>query len=159
MHVIAGQWELAVMTMANWAAVAVGVLVFRNGEGLSRCPVCKRSIPYASERVKGSGVVSCIDARCLGATRPQSVLASISNTAMTEAFNACRSLAGGVRCYPFLRGMKVEMQVPVLHCTGTIAQLLVYFILSCSPEDTAVKARQVISAIASKGMVESLYLR
>lgn len=159
MDVIAGQWELAVMTLANWAAVSAGPLVFRGGEGLVRCPVCKRSIPYSSERVEGSGVVSCINARCLGATHLVPVTASISKTAMTEAFNACRRLAGGVRCYPLLRGMQVELQAPVLHCTGTIAQLLVYFILSCLPADVAAKSRQVISAITSKGKVESLYLR
>lgn len=159
MDVIAGQWELAVMTLANWAAVSAGPLVFLDGEGLVRCPVCKRSIPYSSERVEGSGVVSCIYDQCLGATHLVPVTASISKTAMTEAFNACRRLAGGVRCYPLLRGLQVELQAPVLHCTGTIAQLLVYFILSCLPADVAVKSRQVISAITSKGKVESLYLR
>lgn len=158
--VIAGQWELAAMTFANWAAVGSGgVVTFRDGEALIRCPACKRNIPYSSERVQGSGVVFCRDAHCLGADLPVQVLVSVSNTAMTEALNACRRLAGCVRCYPLLHGMPIHLHAPVLHCTGSIAQLLVYFILSCLPEDVAVTARQVISAITSKGKVESLYLR
>lgn len=158
--VVAGQWELAVMTVANWAAVGSGGLVtFREGEAMIRCSSCKRLIPFSTERVEGSGVVFCRDAFCSRADRPVQLLVNISNTAMTEAFNACRRLSGGVRCYPLLRGLQIKLQAPVLHCTGSIAQLLVYFILACLPEDNAVTARQVISAITAKGKVESLYLR
>lgn len=159
MGVVAGQWELSVITLANWAAVSGGRLRFQDGEALVTCPVCKRGIPYSSERVQDSGIVFCGDAHCWGADRPVEVLSNISPTAMTEAFNACRRLAGGVRSYPMLRGLQVQLQAPVLHCTGTIAQLLVYFILACLPDDVATTSRQVISAITAKGKVESLYLR
>lgn len=157
--VVEGQWELAVITMANWMAVEGGVVSFHEGEALVKCPVCARSIPYASETVKDSGIIYCRDAHCWGADRPVSLLANISYTAMCDAFSVCRRLAGGVRAYPMLRGLKVELQAPVLHCTGFIAKLLVYFILACLPEDVAERSRRVISAITAKGNVQSLYLR
>lgn len=159
MGVMEGQWELAVITLANWAAMEGGVVSFHQGEGLIKCPVCARGIPYASEAVKGTGVVYCRDAHCWGADRPVSVLATISYTAMCDAFSACRRLAGGVRAYPLLRGLNVELQAPVLHCTGFIAKLHIYFILACLPEDVAERSRRVISAITAKGNVQSLYLR
>lgn len=159
MEVMEGQWELAVIIMANWAAAEGGVVSFQEGEALIKCPVCARGIPYSSENVKGTGVVYCRDALCWGADRPVSVLAAISYTAMCDAFSACRRLAGGVRAYPLLRGLEVQLQAPVLHCTGFIAKLLVYFILACLPEDVAERSRRVISAITAKGNVQSLYLR
>lgn len=159
MDVMEGQWELAVIAMANWAALEGGFVSFCDGEALIKCPVCARPIPYSSENVKGTGVVYCRDAHCWGADRPVSVLANISYTAMSDAFSACRRLAGGVRAYPLLRGLNVELQAPVLHCTGSIAKLLIYFILACLPEDVAERSRQIVSAITAKGNVQSLYLR
>lgn len=159
MDVVSGQWELAIWTLANWAAARHGVVTFRHGEALVKCPVCQRLVPYASEVVADSGIVFCRSAFCWGADRPIQALAGISNSAMNDAYGACRRLAGGVRSYPMLRGMQVQLQAPVLHCTGMISKQLVHFILACLPEDVATISRQVICAIMSKGKVESLYLR
>lgn len=54
--------------------------------------------------------------------------------------------------------MQIQLQAPVLHCTGTISKQLVHFILACLPEDVAGSSLRTISAITGKGNVESLYL-
>lgn len=158
-NVIAGQWELAVLMFANWAAVRRGAVRFWHGEALVPCPVCKRDIHLSSEVVKGSGILHCRDAGCWGADRVVPVLQAISSSGCAEAFSACRRIAGGVRSYPLFRGLKVQLQAPVLHCTGYIAKHLVHFILACLPEDIETRSKQVITAITSKGKVDSLYLR
>lgn len=157
---VAGQRELAAITFSNWAAVGNGGdVAFREGEALIRCPSSKRHIPFSSEPVGGSGVVFCRNAYCMEAERPVLLLVDVSKTAMTEACNACHRLSGGVRCYPFLRGLQIKLQAPVLSCMSSIAQLLVYYIIACLPEDAAVTARQVICAMTAKSKVESLDLR
>lgn len=144
---------------ANWAAVRRGAVKFWHGDALVPCPACKRDIPLSSEVVKGSGILHCRDAGCWGADRAVPVLQAISASACAEAFSACRRIAGGVRSYPLLRGLKVQLQAPVLHCTGYIAKHLVHFILACLPEDVETRSKQVITAITSKGKVDSMYLR
>lgn len=109
--------------------------------------------------VEGSGVVFSGDADSWGAAHPIPVLRDISGTALSDAFISCRRMSGGIRCYPLLRGLAVRLQAPVLHCTGTIAKQLIYFILACLPEDVAQASLRVITAITCKRKVESLYLR
>lgn len=159
MDVVAGQWELAVIVLANWAALRGGAVTFQEGEVLLACPKCKRPIPYSSEVAEGSGIRFCRDDLCRGADLPVPVMTAISKTALTDAFNACRRLLGGVRAYLLLRGLPIQLQATVLHCTGTNARQLVHFFLSCLPEDVDSKSRQIIAAITDKGKVESLYVR
>lgn len=64
MNAVSGQWELAVLNVANWAAGHGGACTFHEGEAFVSCPVCGRDVPYSSEVFKGSGVLYCRDPAC-----------------------------------------------------------------------------------------------
>ncbi|KAK1861880.1 hypothetical protein I4F81_004459 [Pyropia yezoensis] len=55
--------------------------------------------------------------------------------------------------------MKSRLQLPVLHCTGNIAEVITYFVLECLPEVVQNDARASLLAITGKGKMDALYLR
>lgn len=61
--------------------------------------------------------------------------------------------------YPVLRGLRVCIQAPFMHCTGTIARLCFYFVLAMSPDQVAETTRARSYAVTSKGFIDGLYLR
>ena len=159
LDVIAGQWELAVWTIANYSTLFSDDVSCIGGEVYVACPTCGRSIAYSSEVVEGSGVVFCRAARCLTADKAVRMLKGISETMFNGVVNAARRLAGGVRGYPVLLDLDVTLQAPVLHCTGTAAKLSVLFVLACLPERLRIAAKRIILAIMGKGKITGLYLR
>lgn len=161
-EVVGGQWELAVLMLACWAACtedAGSAIVFRDDEALYPCPVCNRLVSHAAQVEEGSGLLYCRGAFCWGADQPFSMLHYISKSVFNQACNTARRFAGGVRGYPLLRGLRTRLQLPVLHCTGNLSKMVVLFILACLPEPVRATAKQTILAITSKGKVEALYLR
>jgi len=156
-EVIAWQWELAVWTFAAWCTSFDHHVTLRDGDAWLRCPSCHMALPLSAEVVDGSDCVTCPKPTCTGEQIP--FVIDIAATNLTNAMNAARRLAGGVRGYPMLRGLRTRLQAPVLHCTGTSAKMTVYYILACLPEEQKVAATRVILAIMSKGKKENLYLR
>eukprot|EP00170_Pyropia_yezoensis_P002588 contig_10902_g2592 len=55
--------------------------------------------------------------------------------------------------------MKSRLQLPVLHCTGNIAEVITYCVLECLPEVVENDARASLLAITGKGKMDALYLR
>jgi len=159
LDVIAGQWELAVWTVAKYCALFSDDVSSVGGEVHVACPTCGRLIPFSSEVVEGSGIVFCRASHCLGADKPVRILKSIAETTFNEVINAARRLAGGVRGYPILLDLDVMLQAPVLHCTGTVAKRVVLYVLACLPERLRVIAKRILLAIMGKGKITGLYLR
>lgn len=87
------------------------------------------------------------------------LLQDIARSPFDDAINAARTISGGVRGYPLLRNMKSRLQLPVLHCTGNIAEVITYFVLECLPEVVQNDARASLLAITGKGKMDALYLR
>lgn len=87
------------------------------------------------------------------------MLQDIARTPFDDALKAARTACGGVRGYPLLRGMRYRLQLPVLHCTGNIAKMLINFTLACMPEAFRDAARCTLLAISGKGAMDALYLR
>lgn len=54
--------------------------------------------------------------------------------------------------------MKSLIQLPVLHCTGNIAEVSNFFVLECLPEAVQADARTTLLAISGKGKMNALYL-
>ncbi|KAK1866118.1 hypothetical protein I4F81_008638 [Pyropia yezoensis] len=159
--VVGGQWELAILMMACWAACsedAGSPVGFKNGEALYPCPECDHLVPYAAHE-NGSAVLCCRSSVCLGAGQPFPTLQGIPKSTFDMACNAARRVAGGVRGYPLFFGMNTRLQLPVLHCTGNLLKMVILFTLACLPAEVSAVARRNILAITSKGKVESLYLR
>lgn len=63
-EVVAGQWEMAVVILANWEAVHRGAVSFRGGDKILVCSICSWGVVCSSELVEGSGVVFCAEADC-----------------------------------------------------------------------------------------------
>lgn len=159
LDVIAGQWELAVWTVANYSAIVSDEVSCDGGELYVACPFCGRHIHYSTEVVEGSGIVHCRAPRCFNADKAIRIVKGISETTFNEVVNAARRLAGGVRGYPVLLDLDVMLQAPVLHCTGTVAKRVVLSVLACLPERLRAAAKRSFLAIMGKGKIAGLYLR
>ncbi|KAK1864509.1 hypothetical protein I4F81_007055 [Pyropia yezoensis] len=55
--------------------------------------------------------------------------------------------------------MSSRRLLPVLHCTGNLAKVIIHFTLACLPEYLQDIARQTMLAISGKGKMDALYLR
>lgn len=118
-----------------------------------------RSCPSQTERHWPPARSTARTVGCREARAPIYALHAIGRTAFTKALNAARTACGGVRGYPLLRGIPHRLQVPVLHCTGTLAKVLTHFSLACQPQVVQDEARQILLAITGKGKMDALYLR
>lgn len=112
----------------------------------------------SSSDVHSSGAVRCPSPTCSD-QEPVYLLHDIARSPFGDALNAARTLCGGVRGYPLLRNMKSRLQLPVLHCTGNIAKVVIHFVLACLPETIQEDARSPLLAITGKGKTDALYLR
>eukprot|EP00170_Pyropia_yezoensis_P001372 contig_6081_g1376 len=132
--VVSEQWHLAIWTMAGWTVVhKKSPVKFNGGEAYVQCPVCKSLLAVSGADVLSGGAVRCPQAFCDG-NDPVYLLQEIASSPFDDAMNAARTMSGGVRGYPLLRNMKSRLQLPVLHCTGNIAEVITYFVLECLPE-------------------------
>lgn len=159
-EVVAEQWHLAIWTFAFWCATHYrGPIQFHDGEAFVPCPGCDTLLPLQEGDALMSGKLSCRSGGCQEEGAVAYVLHSISKTPFTRAVNTARSVCGGVRGYPLLRGMPCRLQLPVLHCTGTMAKVLTHFVLACLPGPVQDSARMTMLAISGKGKTDALYLR
>lgn len=156
--VVSEQWHLATWTMANWTLSRKDCPVeFQDGEAHVACPSCKAAIPVDDNGLI-TGQVRCAQPTCAD-NEAVLVLQNIARTPFDDALKAARTACGGVRGYPLLRGMRYRLQLPVLHCTGNIAKMLINFTLACMPEAFRDAARCTLLAISGKGAMDALYLR
>lgn len=159
-EVVSEQWHLAIWTFAAWAAsYGRSRIAFFDGEAFMSCHVCKTLVPLANGDAMTTGVAHCTNVHCSPEPLPLYVLHPIAKTPFDGALNAARTACGGVRGYPLLRGMSSRLQLPVLHCTGNLAKVIIYFILACLPESVGDEARSTMLAISGKGKIDALYLR
>lgn len=158
--VVSEQWHMAVWTFAAWAASYGRTRVaFFNGEPHMTCHVCNTLVSLSGGDALVTGVTYCTSELCRADPQPLYVLHPIAKTPFTGALNAARTACGGVRGYPLLRGMSSSLQLPVLHCTGNLAKVIIYLILACLPESLQERARGTMLAISGKGKMDALYLR
>lgn len=159
-EVVAEQWHLAMWTLACWCVNhGRGHIKFFSGEAFVACPDCDTLLPLSDGQALTTGIIYFPRAGCKEARAPAYALHAISKTAFSKALNAARTACGGVRGYPLLRGMPCRLQVPFLHCTGTLAKVLTHFALACQPQVVQDEARQILLAITGKGKMDALYLR
>lgn len=84
------------------------------------------------------------------------LLQEAARSPIHDAMNAACAMSGGVRGYPRLRNMKSRLALPVLHCTGIIAEVINYFVLECLPKVGQNHARASLLAILGKGVMDSV---
>lgn len=156
--VVSEQWHVAIWTMASWAMSRKDCpVVFQGGEAHVPCPSCKATLPVDDNGLT-TGQLRCPHPTCTD-SEAVLVLQDIARTPFDDALKAARTVCGGVRGYPLLRGIRYRLQVPVLHCTGNIAKMLNNFTLACMPEAFRDAARCTLLAISGKGAMDALYLR
>lgn len=156
--VICDQWHLTVWTVATWTVSHKGSPVaFTEGAAHVSCPTCKKPLPLSDEGIR-TGVLGCRGPAC-DVNQPVYVLHHIAKSPLAQAFNAARTVCGGVRGFPLLRGMRCRLQFPVLHCTGTISKMVINYVLACLPHAVQEVARPTMLAISGKGAMDALYLR
>lgn len=156
--VIERQWETAVWALANFCfSEAKGIIC--DGAMFLLCPSCGHHVPMAT-RMEGTDYLpGCLDTTCPSFDEKIPITPSIAPSTLTKAFSKFRRLAGGVRGYPFLRGVKVNFQAPGLHCIGNMAKKVVNLILENSHETVKDVARINIEGLVQRSGLGSLYLR
>lgn len=154
--VVSEQWQLAVWTLADWSVLhSQGKVVFHDGETHIPCPQCRFLLPLSGRQ----GPVYCPGDPCREDSHPIYVLRDIAKTPFSSAAHAARTMRGGVRGYPLLRGMRSRLQLPVLHCTGNTSRVMAHLVLSCLPTTVQDMAKMTILAIVEKGAMDAIYLR
>lgn len=159
-EVVSEQWQLSVWTFAHWCTLdSRGKVDFLGGEAHIPCPRCSFLLPLSSGQGLSDGVVYCPRHMCQPDRRPIYVLHDIAKTPFSAALNAARTACGGARGYPLLHGLRSRLQVPVLHCTGSVAKALTHFALACLPGSVQEMAKATLLAIVGKASMESIYMR
>lgn len=159
-EVVSEQWQLAVWTFADWCTMqSRGHVVFHGGEAHIPCPQCSHLLPLSSGQGLIEGFVFCPRVECREQRRRIYVLHDIAKSPFSDALNAARTACGGARGYPLLRGMLSRLQVPVLHCTGSMAKALTHFTLACLPGTVQEMAKATVLAITGKGSMDAIYMR
>lgn len=158
-EVVSEQWQLAIWTLAGWTmGHSRCPIKFNAGEAYMSCPVCKSLLAVSGSEALNSGALRCPRPACRG-NDPVYLLHDIARSPFDDAINASRTMCGGVRGYPLLRNMKLRIQLPEMHCTGNIAEVMNFFVLECLPEAVHADARSTLLAISGKGQMDALYLR
>lgn len=156
---VAEQWTLAMWCLAIWTVRYGGRATFQQGELVLPCDVCRNKVQLSAELVQDSGMLYCRSPSCLRSGRPITLLHTISQTIFSFVVNAARHLAGGVRGFPLLHGLHVRLQIPVLHCTGSLAKAVLLFVIACLPGAIQEESKGIIRAITGMSAVDKLYLQ
>lgn len=154
---ICKQWELVCWFLVRWCALRGGSLTLLGGCVTSRCTVCNQLLPLSmpfDPDVRCDGPV-CVEDDASDAN----ALPVISPTPLTENFNLLRRRAGGVRGYPVIRSVPVVLQVPVLHCTGSILKKLMYFFLAELGKTPKAVTKQRMYSVTGRIILAHLFMR
>lgn len=147
------QWELVCWQLARWSVLRSTFTSLDEGMVSVRCLECGARTPLSSP--------SPADFRCSTAVCPGLPCAfhPIPQTPLKAMFNLLRRRAGGVRSYPVLRTVPILLQVPVLHCTGSIVKKITYLFLAELGEATRTVAKRGIYDVTGRVNLGDLYLR
>lgn len=148
------QWEFVCWQLARWCTLRNASLSVDAGSVLVRCPACRTTTPLPTtfqERVP------CQAPGCQG--RSLLALPVVSPTPLTDTLHRLRRRAGGVRGYPVIRCVPIVLQVPVLHCTGSLIKKITHFFLAELGEAPRVVARQGMYGVTGRSTLRQLYLR
>lgn len=150
---IGKQWELVCWELARWTMLKSSAVVLDKGTVSVRCCVCGVMAPLLSPLAVD---FQCRIPACRGQTR---AFGPILPTPLKVMFNLLRRRAGGVRGYPVIRSVPVLLQVPVLHCTGSIMKKVTYLFLSDLGEAHKTVAKHGMYAVTGRANMGDLYLR
>lgn len=153
-HSVMLQWEFVCWQLARWCTLRNASMSVAGGSVQVRCPACRTTtpLPAAVERR-----VPCRAPGCEGRSMP--TLPAVSPTPLTDTLHKLRRRAGGVRGYPVLRSVRVVLQVPVLHCTGSLIKKITHFFLAELGEGSRAVARQGMYGVTGRSTLRQLYLR
>lgn len=148
------QWEFVCWELARWCSLRHESLAVSGGCVTVRCATCGTTRPLSSPLEQQ---VSCVVSDCPG--RPSSTLPTISPTPLTDMLHRLRRRGGGIRAYPVVRSIPIVLQVPVLHCTGTVVKKITHFFLADLGDGPRARARQGIYSVTGRSTLGQLYLR
>lgn len=150
---IGRQWELVCWVLARWSALRSDLVALDEGSVSVRCCACDTLTPVPSPIATD---FRCSVLACGGRTR---ALGPISPTPLKAMFNLLRRRAGGVRGYPVIRSVPILLQVPVLHCTGSVMKKVTYLFLSELGEARKNVAKHGMYGVTGRANLGDLYLR
>lgn len=150
---ICKQWELVCWGLARWCMLRSPSVALDKGSVSVVCGECGSMTPLSSPRAAD---FQCRVPACCGTT---SAFARILPTPLKSVFNLLRRRAGGVRGYPVLRTTPVLLQVPVLHCTGSIMKKITYLFLSELGEARRAVVKKGMYEVTGRANLGDLYLR
>lgn len=87
------------------------------------------------------------------------MLQVILPTPMTDMLHLLRRCARGAQGYVVVRSVPIVVQVPVLHCTGSVMQKLVFFFWSEQGQISKVIAKLGMCGVTGRSNQGSLYMR
>lgn len=147
------QWELVCWQLARWSFLRCAGASLDAGSVVVRCPVCEKDTPLSSP----VGVdFQCQSPACAGKTR---AFDPVLPTPMKTMFNLLRRRAGGVRGYPVVRSVPILLQVPVLHCTGSVMKKITYLFLAELGDAPKALAKRGMYDVTGRNNLKDLYLR
>lgn len=151
-------WELVCWFLGRWCALRNKDLKLESGSVKVRCRLCRvwQCVDTSSvQRVQCSSPACADKSWDAGADAVPDVLP----TPLKKMFQLLRRRAGGVRGYPVFRSVPIVLQVPVLHCTGTIMKKLLFFFLSELGELPKTNAKHGVYSVTGRASLAQLYLR
>lgn len=148
------QWEIVCWVLARWAFLRNESAGLQDGLVTARCSNCRSLTPLLSPHAAD---FQCNQSACTG--RATRAFSAILPTPLTAMFNLLRRRAGGVRSYPVIRSVPTMLQVPVLHCTGSIMKKLIFFFLADLGDAPKAAAKQGMYSVTGRVSLGQLYLR
>lgn len=147
------QWELVCWLLARWSFLRASAASVDTGSVVARCSTCDTDTPLFSPL----GIdFQCQSPGCGGHAR---AFDAVLPTPMRNMFNLLRRRAGGVRGYPVIRSVPILLQVPVLHCTGSIMKKITYLFLAELGEAPKALAKRGMYDVTGRNNLKDLYLR
>lgn len=147
------QWELVCWQLARWSFLRADAASVGTGSVVARCSTCNTCTPLFSPL----GIdFQCQSPGCAGHAR---AFDAVLPTPMRNMFNLLRRRAGGVRGYPVIRSVPILLQVPVLHCTGSVMKKITYLFLAELGDAAKALAKRGMYDVTGRNNLKDLYLR
>lgn len=148
------QWEFVCWQLARWCTLRDASTSVGGGSVLLRCPACRTTTPVPTAFQRR---VPCLAPGCEGTS--MLTFPVVSPTPLTNTLHRLRRRAGGVRGYPVVRCVPIVLQVPVLHCTGSLLKKITHFFLAELGDGPRTVARQGMYGVTGRSTLRQLYLR